>query len=323
MNSDDEMFHIKKAPIDAYEGKDDYVFVTYSHKDAELVFPNLKMFDLMGINIFYDEGLPSGSSWFETLENKIKHSSLLIPFMSQNTVDSKPSRKEIFLAFRSDIPILPIYLKPTTLEKGLDLAIGDEQSIYQYSMSAEKYLEMCIREFKRHGVLKEKITTPEPHKRRGRFFGMHMPAPQNPQTILNSTPLIILPDDYIYVSYPHENIDLVVPDLEQFQKDGFAIKTDKGIDFNDRWKYNIYKLIKNSSLFVFYITNDSVQLERTLMELKMAQELNKDICAISLEKTDVELPISEDKIIKKYQMDEIEFKNTYAKLFEMKSEKIF
>ena len=151
MNFHDEVNHISDAPFDAYEGPPPYIFVCYSHKDASLVFSDLEKFHNLGVNIFYDEGLPSGLLWAASIEEKIKNSTLFVPFISQNTVESKPSLKEIDLASRSNIPILPIFLEEVSLKYGLDYLIGGEQAIFRYLMNDERYAHYYIREFKRHG----------------------------------------------------------------------------------------------------------------------------------------------------------------------------
>lgn len=147
----DDGAHIIDAPFDAYDGEDPYIFVCYSHNDALEVFQDLKYFNDAGVNVFYDEGLPSAISWTSSIEIKIKSSALFVPFISNNLKESRFSRNEINLAYRLDIPILPIFLEETPLDQGLDLEIGGKQAIFKYIMDEEKYTYYWIREFKRHG----------------------------------------------------------------------------------------------------------------------------------------------------------------------------
>ena len=50
-------------PFPAYRGSDAYVFVCYAHSDAGTVYADLVELDSNGVNIWYDEGIPAGSSW--------------------------------------------------------------------------------------------------------------------------------------------------------------------------------------------------------------------------------------------------------------------
>ncbi|MCZ6774144.1 MAG: TIR domain-containing protein, partial [Proteobacteria bacterium] len=52
-----------KRPVPAYQGDDPYVFVSYAHEDAELVYPEIARLYAEGFNIWYDEGIGPGWTW--------------------------------------------------------------------------------------------------------------------------------------------------------------------------------------------------------------------------------------------------------------------
>jgi hypothetical protein len=52
-----------ERPFRAYKGEDPYIFVSYAHADAALVYPELVRLKAHGFNIWYDEGIEPGQTW--------------------------------------------------------------------------------------------------------------------------------------------------------------------------------------------------------------------------------------------------------------------
>ncbi len=339
--------HRVKPSFDVYDGDNKYVFITYAHKDAKSVFSDLEEFNDLGINIFYDDGLPGGSSWFETLENKIINSSVLIPFMSKNTVESKPSRKEIFLAFRTDIPILPIYIKPTTLKNGLDYAIGDEQSIFKYEMCNEDYIDLYVREFKRLGLIdsigeSDNTIKSAQKSERGLFRralsflgvgeGRRATAIRGASTEIDNEHMKdsleinenneeYRKNNYIYVSYSNNDIGLVIPEIERYVLDGYEIKFDKGLSYNDKNEWpKFLDLIGGCGIFVVFLSENAVDSNQVKMELKMAYDNNKIIIPIYLEETELNSEfksiLKSTNPILKYEMNDNDYCEAYTEYFD-------
>ena len=42
-------------PFDAYDGTDAYVFVSYAHSDADIVFPEMSLLNAEGYRLWYEE----------------------------------------------------------------------------------------------------------------------------------------------------------------------------------------------------------------------------------------------------------------------------
>ena len=72
---------------------------------------------------------------------------MFVVFLSDNAVESRNVRNEIFLAKREGIPILPICLEKTELEYGLKLQLEDIQAILKYVLPEDEYLRLCRRVF--------------------------------------------------------------------------------------------------------------------------------------------------------------------------------
>jgi len=59
-------------PFPAYTGDQPYYFVSYAHKDAEVIYPQLIKLRDAGYNLWYDEGISPGAEWREELAAAIR-----------------------------------------------------------------------------------------------------------------------------------------------------------------------------------------------------------------------------------------------------------
>ena len=56
-------------PFDAYQGDEPYVFVSYAHKDAAMVYEEITRLHEAGCKIWYDEGIEASNEWPEEIAN--------------------------------------------------------------------------------------------------------------------------------------------------------------------------------------------------------------------------------------------------------------
>ena len=47
----------------AYKGDQPYIFISYAHKDSNIVLPIIARLQQDGYRVWYDEGIALGSSW--------------------------------------------------------------------------------------------------------------------------------------------------------------------------------------------------------------------------------------------------------------------
>ncbi len=111
----------------AYEGKEPYVFVSYSHKDMDSVIPLIATLKQKMCRIWYDEGLSPGESWNDSIAEHLKNCSQFIVFISPDSITSKYVMSEINYALSKDKNIVPIILKKTDLPAGLEMMLGTIQ----------------------------------------------------------------------------------------------------------------------------------------------------------------------------------------------------
>ena len=158
--------------MNAYEGAENYIFISYAHKDSATVIPIIEDMDRAGFRIWYDSGIEAGSEWPEYIESHLLNCSRFLAFISPSSVASPNCRNEINLARAVGKEILVVYLEPTELTGGLFLQLNSVQSLnkhlhpnYQSFMDAicrAKILECCKAGVKLENPLKMQPATPTP-----------------------------------------------------------------------------------------------------------------------------------------------------------------
>jgi hypothetical protein len=126
-------------PFDAYTGDEPYIFVSYSHKDAGRVFPELQTLRSLGYRIWYDEGIEPGNEVSEIIAGAILRCGFFLVFISPNAVNSRYVRDEINFAIDKEKELLAIHLEETKLPAGIELRMSNYQAIMKYDLTAETY----------------------------------------------------------------------------------------------------------------------------------------------------------------------------------------
>jgi hypothetical protein len=129
-------------PLTAYKGKENYIFVSYAHKDGSVVFPIMEELANRGYRIWYDEGIVPGSEWPEDIAQHLSGSAVVIAFVTPNSMASVNCRREINYALAKGKPLLSVVLEPTEMPPGMELQLSTQQSVLRYQCDTEeKFLE--------------------------------------------------------------------------------------------------------------------------------------------------------------------------------------
>lgn len=113
----------------AYEGKDPYVFVSYSHSDSDKVIPIIKQLKQRMCRVWYDEGLTPGESWNDSIADHLKGCEAFMIFISENSVRSKYVFTEINYAISKEKSILPIRLDKVDMPSGIEMMLSAIQML--------------------------------------------------------------------------------------------------------------------------------------------------------------------------------------------------
>ena len=143
---------IGRIPFPAYRGREPYIFISYAHLDADIVFPEIKSFNENGYNVWYDEGISPGNEWTGDIAHALENCALFVVFITPNSVDSFNVLNEINFAIGDRKPFIAIHLVETVLKGGLKLQISTIQAILKYKMTEEEYVYKYTTAFTRLGL---------------------------------------------------------------------------------------------------------------------------------------------------------------------------
>ncbi|MBQ6541272.1 MAG: toll/interleukin-1 receptor domain-containing protein [Lachnospiraceae bacterium] len=130
-----------ELPVKPYEGFEPYIFISYSHRDSERVFPILKHLASKGYRLWYDEGIDPGSEWPEAIASHLAKCYICIAFISRNSLNSQNCRREINFALNPEkkLNFLSVMLEEAEMTPGMELQLSTYQSILKYKYPSEEY----------------------------------------------------------------------------------------------------------------------------------------------------------------------------------------
>ncbi len=136
---------IQKITIESYDGPEPYLFVSYSHRDAKIVNEVLQKIDKEKFRIWYDDTMEIGDDFREELRSKIEHSSAILLFISNASIQSKYCGMEIITAFKYEKRIYPIYLEENVVvPPALSMILDNLQHVKSEVINTDKYISKLI-----------------------------------------------------------------------------------------------------------------------------------------------------------------------------------
>ena len=118
-------------PPQAYQGEQDYIFVSYSHKESEMVWPIIDGLKKKGYRIWYDDGIDPGTEWDKNIAEHIMHCSVFVAILSYNYLNSKNCKDELNYSRELDKKQLIIYLDELSLPPEIQMRIGRIQAVHK------------------------------------------------------------------------------------------------------------------------------------------------------------------------------------------------
>ena len=113
-----------------YEGNRPYVFVSYSHADADIVNETIDILhDKYNYRIWFDNGIHSGENWSKKIVKQIQNCSTFVVFLSPNAVKSRNVGSEISIAFNNNsAKLIPIWItEKCPLDDGTEYYLSGTQ----------------------------------------------------------------------------------------------------------------------------------------------------------------------------------------------------
>jgi len=128
-----------ERPFPAYKGDDPYIFVSYSHDDAALVYPEITRLKEHGFNLWYDEGIAPGLTWRDEVALALTQCKIFLYFVTPRSVSSSNCLKEVNFCLSRERKILSVHLENTDLPVGLELSLSDMQAVIRADHSTQAY----------------------------------------------------------------------------------------------------------------------------------------------------------------------------------------
>ena len=132
--------------LKAYLGTDPYIFVSYAHKDWELVAPFIAALQ-EHYNVWFDEGLTPGERYDEEIISKIEACGVFLYLITEESLSSEYCKKEVKFAIKKKKPFINVLLADAKLPSWFEF---EDLDSYQY-LSLFKFdsLKKAIADLKR------------------------------------------------------------------------------------------------------------------------------------------------------------------------------
>ncbi|MBE5950728.1 MAG: TIR domain-containing protein [Lachnospiraceae bacterium] len=111
---------------------EDFIFISYAHKDAERVMPVVNKLKENGYRVWYDDEIHPGSEWPKIIGEHVIACKVFFAFISKNYVASKNCQRELTLAQSEGKEFVAIFLEEVELDAGMKLQLAVEQSVFMY-----------------------------------------------------------------------------------------------------------------------------------------------------------------------------------------------
>ena len=142
---------IEKARMDS----DPYIFISYAHKDSEMVIPLLVKLKEAGFRIWFDENIEPASTWDDNIAEHIEKAEFFISMITPSYLSSRNCLDELRYALSlEENKQLLLYLQDVALPKGIAMRTGGVQNIFKKSfdtddamvrhLSQAKGIDVCI-----------------------------------------------------------------------------------------------------------------------------------------------------------------------------------
>jgi len=107
-----------------YEGNEPFVFFSYSHKDADRVYPILEQMVRDGFRVWYDDGNHAGDDWLENIGQHLNRCTVCLAMLSENSEQSHNCKKEVSFAVQCNKKLLAVMLEKFAMTIGMRLQLS-------------------------------------------------------------------------------------------------------------------------------------------------------------------------------------------------------
>ncbi len=129
---------MKLCSVKPYKGQENYIFISYCHRDRAYVFPIIEQMARDGYRIWFDDGITPGLEWPEVVGKYLKDSTVCLAFITANSLNSDDCRREINYALRKKKCLVSIALEEAEMSPGMEMQLTSVQSVLKYVFSKDE-----------------------------------------------------------------------------------------------------------------------------------------------------------------------------------------
>ena len=125
----------------AYAGNEPFIFISYAHDDAHLVYPIVERLTLDGFRVWYDDGIHAGEDWTETVAQRLDESTICMPMLTENYVESVNCRNELAYSLNAGKTVISVKLTDFEMPRGIRLQMGNAMYLEKYRYGETEFYE--------------------------------------------------------------------------------------------------------------------------------------------------------------------------------------
>ncbi len=127
-----------------YEGNQEYIFFSYCHDDAPLVYPIIERLSIEGFRVWYDNGIHPGDNWPEVIATHLSKAKVCIAAISKASAESHNCRNEVSFAVANNKPFISIVIEDFPMPLGMQLQLSSSNYIKKNDYAQEKFFQEII-----------------------------------------------------------------------------------------------------------------------------------------------------------------------------------
>lgn len=133
-----------QTKFEAYTGSEPYLFVSYSHRDQNEVYPILDALYDRKYRIWYDESCETGNDFRDELRHRIEKCDAVLLFVSEASMSSPFCGMEIIVARENGKRLFPIYLDESPVPAAFQILLNNTHHVIAGNM--EKLVKAMVRD---------------------------------------------------------------------------------------------------------------------------------------------------------------------------------
>ena len=141
---ENENFDLIQTKFEAYTGDEPYLFISYSHRDTNKVYPILDALYDKKYRLWYDESCETGNDFRDELRERIRNAEAVILFVSEASMTSPFCGMEIIVAREYNKRLYPVYLDSMEVPPAFQILLANTH--HSTSDNMEKLIKSMVRD---------------------------------------------------------------------------------------------------------------------------------------------------------------------------------